>query len=119
MSELYEFYEERKRKHYYERHVLGREVDFLKDPACTECYPVTFEPEMYFENFWRWYKNITSAEMYSLYTVRQLEELVTDTIRIIETETIGIRNKLETIIGSITYKERPNKTSKEIYQEIL
>jgi len=54
-----------------------------------------------------------------LYTVRQLEELVTDTIGITELETIGIQRKLETIIGSITYREKPNKTSKEIYQEIL
>ena len=119
MSELYEFYTERRQKHYYQRHQLLREGDYLRDPSCTECYPLIFEPKTYFKNFWKWYKNITPAETYSLYTVRQLEELVTDTIGIIEIETIGIQKKLETIIGSITYREKPDKTSKEIYQEIL
>src|SRR2546430_7861036 len=119
MSELYEFYTERRRKHYYQRHQLLREGDYLKDPSCTECYPLIFEPETYFKNFWKWYKNITPAETYNLYTVRQLEELVTDTIGIMELETTGIQKKLEMIIGSITYREKPNKTSKEIYQEIL
>src|ERR1051326_7451349 len=97
MSEFYEFYEERKRKHYHQRHELEREGDYLRDPSCTECYPITFEPETYFHNFWEWYKSITPAETYNLYTVRQLEEL----------------------IGSITYREKPDKTSKDIYQEIL
>src|SRR5436190_17871374 len=119
MSELYEFYTERRRKHYYQRHQLLREGDYLKDPSCTECYPLIFEPETYFKNFWKWYKNITPAETYNLYTVRQLEELVMDTIGIIEIETTGIQKKLEMIIGSVTYREKPDKTSKEIYQEIL
>src|SRR2546421_332883 len=119
MSELYEFYTERRRKHYYQRHQLLREGDYLRDPSCTECYPVTFKPKMYFENFWKWYKNITPAETYNLYTVRQLEELVMDTIGIIEVEMTGIQKKLEMIIGSVTYREKPDKTSKEIYQEIL
>src|SRR5439155_501520 len=119
MSELYEFYTERRRKHYHQRHQLLREGAYLKDPSCTECYPLIFEPKTYFKNFWKWYKNITPAETYSLYTVRQLEELVTDTIGIIEVETTGIQKKLEMIIGSITYREKPDKTSKEIYQEIL
>ena len=87
----------------------------MRDPSYAECYPVIFEPKTYFNNFWEWYKNITPAETYNLYTVRQLEELVTDTIGITELETIGIQRKLETIIGSITYREKPNKTSKEIY----
>src|SRR5439155_16538965 len=119
MSELYEFYTERRRKHYYQRHQLLREGDYLKDPSCTECYPLIFEPKTYFKNFWKWYKNITPAETYNLYTVRQLEELVMDTIGIIEVETTGIQKKLEMIIGSATYREKPDKTSKEIYQEIL
>src|SRR3989440_8003863 len=119
MNALYEFYTERRRKHYHQRHQLLREGAYLKDPSCTECYPLIFEPKTYFKNFWKWYKNITPAETYSLYTVRQLEELVTDTIGIIEVETTGIQKKLEMIIGSITYREKPDKTSKEIYQEIL
>src|SRR3989440_10083885 len=119
MSELYEFYTERRRKHYHQRHQLLREGAYLKDPSCTECYPLIFEPKTYFKNFWKWYKNITPAETYNLYTVRQLEELVTDTIGIIEVETTGIQKKLEMIIGSVTYREKPDKTSKEIYQEIL
>src|SRR2546429_1869319 len=119
MSELYEFYTERRRKHYHQRHQLLREGAYLKDPSCTECYPLIFEPKTYFKNFWKWYKNITPAETYSLYTVRQLEELVTDTEGIIEIETAGIQKKLEMIIGSITYRGKPDKTSKEIYQEIL
>ena len=84
MSEFYEFYEERKRKHYHQRHELEREGDYVRDPSCTECYLITFEPEMYFHNFWEWYRNVTPAETYNLYTVRQLEELITDTIGIIE-----------------------------------
>ena len=51
MSELYEFYTERRRKHYYQRHQLLREGDYLKDPSCTECYPLIFEPETYFKIF--------------------------------------------------------------------
>src|ERR1044071_246728 len=119
MSESYEFYEERKRKHYHQRHELEREGDYVRDPSCTECYPITFEPKTYFHNFWEWYKNITPAETYNLYTVRQLEELITDTIGIIELETTGIQKKLEVLIGSITYREKLDKTSKEIYHEIL
>src|ERR1041384_5285270 len=119
MSEFYEFYEERKRKHYHQRHELEREGDYVRDPSCTECYPITFEPKTYFHNFWEWYKNITPAETYNLYTVRQLEKLITETIGIIEIETTGIQKKLEVLIGSITYKEKPDKTSKEIYHEIL
>src|SRR5437764_1267030 len=93
MSELYEFYTERRRKHYHQRHQLLREGDYLKDPSCTECYPLIFEPEMYFKNFWKWYKNITPAETYNLYTVRQLEELVMDTIGIIERNRTKLRRR--------------------------
>src|ERR1044071_1615064 len=119
MSESYESYEERKRKHYHQRHELEREGDYVRDTSCTECYPITFEPKTYFHNFWEWYKNITPAETYNLHTVRQLEELITDTIGIIEIETTGIQKKLEVLIGSITYREKPDKTSKELYHEIL
>src|ERR1043166_4415339 len=119
MSEFYEFYEERKRKHFHQRHELEREGDYVRDPSCTECYPITFELETYFHNFWEWYRNITPAETYNLYTVRQLEELITETIGIIEIETTGIQKKLEVLIGSITYREKLDKTSKEIYHEIL
>src|SRR2546430_7187437 len=114
MSELYEFYTERRRKHYHQRHQLLREGAYLKDPSCTECYPLIFEPKTYFKNFWKWYKNITPAETYSLYTVRQLEELVTDTIGIIEVETTGIQKKLEMIIGSITYNEYTLRIFKDL-----
>ena len=51
MSELYEFYVERRRKHYHQRHQLLREGDYLKDPSCTECYPLILEPETYFKIF--------------------------------------------------------------------
>jgi len=76
MSELYEFYTERRRKHYYQRHQLLREGDYLKDPSCTECYPLIFEPETYFKNFWKWYKNITPATTYSEYMIQIFKDLL-------------------------------------------
>ena len=51
MSEFYEFYVERGRKHYHQRHQLLREGAYLKDPSCTECYPLIFEPKTYFKIF--------------------------------------------------------------------
>src|ERR1051326_905774 len=110
MSELYEFYEERKQKHYHQRHELGREGDYLRDPSCTECYPVIIEPETYFNNFWEWYKNITPAETYNLFTVRQLEELITETIGVIEVEKKkGKKKKKKNKILNIYYYKKKKK----------
>ena len=116
MSELYDsLFKKWREEHYQQRHIGKREGNFVRDPSCEICFPVDYIPCNQFNNFWDWYQTITPAETYSKHTVRQIESLIVDTQGVIELDTTGIKKKLEIIVGSIYYKKKPGKTSREIY----
>ena len=61
MSDVYEKYQLRRRKHNKEKHELGKGVQSGEDPSCKECYPLR-NINQEFINFWDWYKKETLAK---------------------------------------------------------
>src|SRR6266480_2077892 len=103
----YEQIRERSIKHYKAKHIEEKEL-FLKDPACSTCYPpgrVTEE----FNRFWNWYQEIIYAVSYSAYTVKIFEEILKEDKR----QTERIRDKIVYLVGSVKYSREPILTVQE------
>ena len=119
MSDRYESWKERARKHdlYHDPETT---IQWKEDYSCKECHPYMVTNRR-FRRFWKWYRNLVPEV--KEYTGKT-EEIFMELLESVEKEQSDerdnkIKGKIGKLLGRMRYDISPELTEKEIRKELI